>query len=63
MYSIVTYYSTVISLHERLYKKKGGYVISSSTLNKEWLQNFKKPNLNKIKLLNVARINPEKGII
>ena len=62
MYSIVTYYSTVISLHERLYKKKGGYVIESSTLNKEWLQNFKKPNLNKIKLLNVARVNPEKGI-
>ena len=62
MYSMVTYYSTVISLHERLYKKKGGYVIESSTLNKEWLQNFKRPNLNKIKLLNVARVNPEKGI-
>ena len=62
MYSMVTYYSTVISLHERLYKKKGGYVIESSTLNKEWLQNFKKPNLNKIRLLNVARVNPEKGI-
>ena len=46
----------------RLYKKKGGYVIESSTLNKEWLQNFKKPNLNKIRLLNVARVNPEKGI-
>ena len=62
MYSLVTSYSTVIALHERLYKKKGGYVIKSSTLNEEWFQNFKKPNLNKVRLLNVARVNPEKGI-
>ena len=62
MYSLVTSYSTVIALHERLYKKKDGYVIESSTLKKEWLQNFKKPNLDKIRLLNVARVNPEKGI-
>ena len=62
MYSLVTSYSTVIALHERLYKKKDGYVIKSSTLNREWLQNFKEPNLNKIRLLNVARVNPEKGI-
>ena len=62
MYSIVTSKATVIALHERLYKKKNGYVISSSTLNEEWLQNIKKPNLNKIKFLNVSRVNPEKGI-
>ena len=62
MFSIVTSNSTVIALHERLYRKKDGYVIESSTLNKDWLQNFKKPNLNKIKLLNVSRVNPEKGI-
>ena len=62
MYSLVTSYSTVIALHERLYKKKDGYVIESSTLNKEWLQNYKKPKLDKIRLLNVARVNPEKGI-
>ena len=61
MYSLVTSYSTVIALHERLYKK-GGYVIESSTLNKKWFQNFKKPDLDKIRLLNVARVNPEKGI-
>ena len=61
MYSLVTSYSTVIALHERLYKK-GGYVIESSTLDKKWLQNFKKPDLDKIRLLNVARVNPEKGI-
>ena len=62
MFSLVTSYSTVIALHERLYKKKGGYVIESSTLDKKWLQNFKKPKLDKIRLLNVARVNPEKGI-
>ena len=61
MYSLVTSYSTVIALHERLYKK-GGYVIESSTLDKKWLENFKKPDLDKIRLLNVARVNPEKGI-
>ena len=62
MFFLVTSYSTVITLHERLYKKKGGYVIESSTLDKKWLQNFKKPKLDKIRLLNVARVNPEKGI-
>ena len=62
MYYLVTSYSTVIALHERLYQKKDGYVIESSTLNKEWLQNYKKPKLDKIRLLNVARVNPEKGI-
>ena len=46
----------------RLYKKSNGYVIESSTLNQEWLQNLKKPDLSKIKFLNVSRVNPEKGI-
>ena len=62
MYSIVTSKATVIALHERLYTKEDGHVIASSTLNKEWLQNLKKPNLDKVKFLNVSRVNPEKGI-
>ena len=62
MYSIVTSYATVIALHERLYKKKDGNIIESSTLNRDWLQNLKKPNLSKVKFLNVSRVNPEKGI-
>ena len=62
MYSIITSKATVIALHERLYKKSNGYVIESSTLNQEWLQNLKKPDLSKIKFLNVSRVNPEKGI-
>jgi glycosyltransferase involved in cell wall biosynthesis len=62
MYSIITSKAKVIALHERLYKKSNGYVIESSTLNQEWLQNLKKPDLSKIKFLNVSRVNPEKGI-
>ena len=62
MYSIVTSKATVIALHERLYKKDDGHVIESSTLNQEWLQNLKKPNLSKVRFLNVSRVNPEKGI-
>ena len=62
MYSIVTSGATVIALHERLLKQKNGYVIESSTLTDEWLKNIKKPNLDKIRFLNVSRVNPEKGI-
>ena len=62
MYSIVTSNATVIALHERLYKKGDGHVIESSTLNQEWLQNLKKPDLSKVRFLNVSRVNPEKGI-
>ena len=62
MYSIVTSKATVIALHERLYKKDDGHIIESSTLNQEWLQDLKKPDLSKVKFLNVSRVNPEKGI-
>ena len=62
MYSIVTSNSTVITLHERLYKKKNGHVITSSTLDEKWLQNLKGAKLDKIRFLNITRINPEKGI-
>ena len=62
MYSIVTSKAKVIALHERLYKKDDGHVIESSTLNQEWLQNLKKPDLSKVRFLNVSRVNPEKGI-
>jgi len=62
MYLIVTSNSTVITLHERLYKKKNGHVITSSTLDEKWLQNLKGAKLDKIRFLNITRINPEKGI-
>ena len=62
MYLIVTSNATVIALHDRLYKKKNGYVISSSTLDENWFENLKKPKLDKVRFLNVSRVNPEKGI-
>ena len=62
MYLIVTSNSTVIALHDRLYKKKNGYIISSSTLDETWFQNYKEPKLDKVRFLNVSRVNPEKGI-
>ena len=62
MYKIVTSNSVVIALHERLIKKNKGYVINSSTLNNKWLSNLKNANLDKIRFLYVARLNPEKGI-
>ena len=62
MYSVVTPKAKVIALHERLYRKNDGHVIESSTLNQEWLQNLKKPDLSKVRFLNVSRVNPEKGI-
>ncbi|MDA9180855.1 glycosyltransferase [Pelagibacteraceae bacterium] len=62
MYLIVTSNATVIALHDRLYRKKNGHVITSSALDEKWFQNFKEPKLDKVRFLNVARINPEKGI-
>ena len=62
MYRIVTTFSTVIALHDRLYEKKNGHVISSSTLDENWLKNFKEPKLDKVRFLYVARLNPEKAI-
>ena len=62
MFSFVTSHSTVIALHDRLYKKKNGFVISSSTLDDKWMKNFKEAKLDKIRFLYVARVNPEKGI-
>ena len=62
MYLIITSNSIVIALHDRLCKKQNTYVINSSTLNDEWITNFKEPRTDKIRFLYVARINPEKGI-
>ena len=62
MYSIVTSKATVIALHERLYKKNNGYVIESSNSKSRMASGFEKPDLSKIRFLNVSRVNPEKGI-
>tara|TARA_B100000886_G_scaffold339341_1_gene304521 strand:+ start:721 stop:1761 length:1041 start_codon:yes stop_codon:yes gene_type:complete len=62
MFSIVTSNSTVIALHDRLCDKRNSHVINSSSLDEKWFLNFKKANIDKIRFLYVARINPVKGI-
>ena len=62
MYSIMTSNSTVITIHDRLYKGKNCHLITPSTLDEEWLKNYKEVKLDKIRFLYVGRANPEKGI-
>ena len=63
MFKIVTSNSTVISVHSRLFKNKKNHLIHPSRLDEQWLKDHKKVKLDKIKLLYVGRINPEKGIM
>ena len=62
MYRIVTSGSIVIVLHSRLFNKKKCYQVNSSRLDDLWFKEHKEVSLDKIKLLYVGRINPEKGI-
>lgn len=63
MFNIVTSNSTVIALHDRLYKKKNNFhVINSSSLDDKWFENYKAAKIDKVRFLYVARINPVKGI-
>ena len=62
MYVVVTSNSKVIVCHERLFTKKKYHLIFPSRLDNLWLQNHKKASLDKIRLLYVGRLNPEKGI-
>jgi len=49
-------------LSERLSNKKDFYLINPSRLDDLWFKEHKNVSLDKIKLLYVGRINPEKGI-
>ena len=62
MYKIVTSSSSVIVNNKRLFNKKKCYLINSSRLDDLWFKDYKEAPLDKIKLLYVGRINPEKGI-
>ena len=62
MYTIVTSNSNLIVCHDRLSKKKKCHLIFPSRLDSQWLHNHKKAPLDKIRLLYVGRLNPEKGI-
>ena len=62
MYLIVVKNSKVIVCHERLFDKKKSYQVYPSRLDSRWLTNRKESSIEKVKLLYVGRINPEKGI-
>ena len=62
MYLIVTKNSRVIVCHERLFNKEKSYQVYPSRLDSKWFTNHKEISTDKVKLLYVGRINPEKGI-
>ncbi len=62
MYVIVTSNSKVIVCHERLYDKKKSHLVHISRLDDRWLKDRKEAPLDKIRLLYVGRMSPEKGI-
>jgi glycosyltransferase involved in cell wall biosynthesis len=62
MYRIVTFKSKVIVCHERLHDKQKSHLIHISRLDEKWFQKHKGAPLDKIRLLYVGRMSPEKGI-
>lgn len=62
MFKIVTFKSNIIKCQERLFTKRKSNIIFPSELNSEWLENLKKPPLDKPRLLYIGRIKIEKGI-
>ena len=62
MYVIVTSNSKVIVCHERLYDKKKSHLVHISRLDDRWLKDHKDAPLDKLRLLYVGRMSPEKGI-
>tara|TARA_Y100000590_G_scaffold453570_1_gene598854 strand:+ start:506 stop:1522 length:1017 start_codon:yes stop_codon:yes gene_type:complete len=62
MYFLATLRSTVIVCQKKLSKNKESHLVSPSQIDNRWLENRKKPNLDKPKLLYAGRIKIEKGI-
>ena len=62
MFLVVTFKSNIISCQERLFTKRKSDIVFPSELDSLWLQNLKKPALQKPKLLYVGRVKIEKGI-
>ena len=62
MFKIVTFKSDIISCQKRLFTKRESEIVFPSELNSLWLQNIKKPLLDKASLLYVGRLKVEKGI-
>ena len=62
MFSIVISRSIVITVHEKINARNSFHLVNSSFLDEKWFVDFKEPQIDKIRLLYVARINPVKGI-
>ena len=62
MFKIVTFKSDIISCQKRLFTKRESAIVFPSELDSLWLQNIKKPLLDKPRLLYVGRLKVEKGI-
>ena len=62
MFTIATARSKVITCQERLFPPKKSNIVFPSELSSLWLEDLKKPLLNKIKILYVGRLKIEKGI-
>ena len=62
MFTIVTSLSIVITISEKINQRNKFHLVDSSFLDEKWFVNFKKPQIDKIRFLYVARINPVKGI-
>jgi len=62
MFSLSSYYSSLIACRSHILKGKNGFTVSPSQLNEKWFTNRKPANLKKINLLYVGRIKIEKGV-
>ena len=62
MFSIIARVSHLISCRKYILRNKKGSIVSPSQLDQNWLNNTKKANLDKIKLLYIGRLKKEKGI-
>ena len=62
MFLTVTFKSNIISCQNRLFTKRKSEVVFPSEIDSLWLQDKKKPNLDKPRLLYVGRMKVEKGI-
>ncbi len=62
MFTISTGISTNISCRKYILKNKKGFVVHPSLLNNKWIENKKKFNSSKKKLLYVGRVRKEKGV-
>ena len=62
MFTIISWRANLISCRSHILRGKPGKVVSPSQLGNKWFKSYKKPNLEKAKLLYVGRIKVEKGI-